>query len=98
MQAIANPLIQKINSGHVGKHTIIKALNKVYSRPSYFPSEVASQHDESERSEASINTQSNESDTREEAIEGKVESQETGEEVGAANRGDDTLDFSKPFN
>lgn len=104
LQAIANPLIQKINSGHVGKHTIIKALNKVYSRPSYFPSEVASQHDESERSEASINTQSNESDTREEAIEGKVESQaiggsqETGEEVGAANRGDDTLDFSKPFN
>ncbi|HDY8111500.1 TPA: sel1 repeat family protein, partial [Vibrio vulnificus] len=37
LQAVAKPLLKKLEAGKVGKHAIIKALNKVYKRPSYFP-------------------------------------------------------------
>lgn len=39
LQAIAKPLQRKLSSGAVKKHSIIRALNKVYSREPYFPNE-----------------------------------------------------------
>jgi TPR repeat protein len=41
LQALAKPLHQKIAKGDVVKHSIIKALNKLYSRPIYFPEVTA---------------------------------------------------------
>ncbi|BCN26736.1 tetratricopeptide repeat protein [Vibrio alfacsensis] len=38
LQSIAKPLQRKLASGMVKKHSIIRALNKVYKRDSYFPS------------------------------------------------------------
>jgi TPR repeat protein len=37
LQALAKPLHQKIANGTVTKHSIIKALNKLYNRPIYLP-------------------------------------------------------------
>ena len=37
LQSIAKPLQRKLASGDVKKHGIIRALNKVYKRPPYFP-------------------------------------------------------------
>ncbi|MET1279475.1 tetratricopeptide repeat protein [Vibrio navarrensis] len=37
LQSVAKPLMKKLEAGKVGKHSIIKALNKVYKRPAYFP-------------------------------------------------------------
>ncbi|EDP59713.1 SEL1-like repeat protein [Vibrio sp. AND4] len=39
LQSIAKPLQRKLASGTVKKHAIIRALNKVYKRESYFPDE-----------------------------------------------------------
>ncbi|MGR5453241.1 tetratricopeptide repeat protein [Vibrio alfacsensis] len=38
LQSIAKPLQRKLVSGMVKKHSIIRALNKVYKREAYFPS------------------------------------------------------------
>ncbi|MGR5134115.1 tetratricopeptide repeat protein [Vibrio alfacsensis] len=38
LQSIAKPLQRKLASGMVKKHSIIRALNKVYKREAYFPS------------------------------------------------------------
>jgi TPR repeat protein len=37
LQALAKPLHQKITNGSVTKHSIIKALNKLYKRPIHLP-------------------------------------------------------------
>ncbi|EJG0480155.1 sel1 repeat family protein [Vibrio alginolyticus] len=39
LQSIAKPLQRKLASGMVRKHSIIRALNKVYKREAYFPAE-----------------------------------------------------------
>lgn len=39
LQSIAKPLQRKLASGVVKKHSIIRALNKVYKREVYFPGE-----------------------------------------------------------
>ncbi|EQL93143.1 hypothetical protein D036_2914, partial [Vibrio parahaemolyticus VP232] len=39
LQSIAKPLQRKLASGMVKKHSIIRALNKVYKRDVYFPGE-----------------------------------------------------------
>ena len=39
LQSIAKPLQRKLASGIVKKHSIIRALNKVYKREAYFPAE-----------------------------------------------------------
>lgn len=97
LQAIANPLINKINSGHVGKHTIIKALNKVYSRPSYFPSEQSvesDQYDGSENAQAPLTNEHKENPQAEKALNDDNAGAEARAEDGNQ---DNTLDFSKPF-
>ncbi|PFG58574.1 TPR repeat protein [Vibrio sp. ES.051] len=39
LQSISKPLQRKLTSGRVKKHSIIRALNKVYKREAYFPDE-----------------------------------------------------------
>ncbi len=39
LQVIAKPLLRMLTSGMVKKHSIIRALNKVYKREAYFPNE-----------------------------------------------------------
>ncbi len=38
LQSVAKPMIKKLETGSVAKHSLIKALDKVYKRNSYFPS------------------------------------------------------------
>jgi TPR repeat protein len=37
LQAMLKPLIRKMDTGSLGTHSLIKALNKLYKRESYFP-------------------------------------------------------------
>lgn len=37
LQGMAKPLLKKMRAGKITKHTIIKALDKLYERESYFP-------------------------------------------------------------
>ncbi|MCG7498343.1 sel1 repeat family protein [Vibrio sp. Of7-15] len=37
LQGMAKPLLKKMRAGKITKHTIIKALDKLYERQSYFP-------------------------------------------------------------
>ncbi len=37
LQALAKPIHNKLTRGGVGRHSIMKALNKLYHRPEYFP-------------------------------------------------------------
>ncbi|NLS11982.1 sel1 repeat family protein [Vibrio sp. SM6] len=39
LQAIAKPIQKKLELGSVNRHAIIKALNKLYKRPHYFPNQ-----------------------------------------------------------
>ncbi|MEZ9232368.1 tetratricopeptide repeat protein [Vibrio amylolyticus] len=45
LQSLAKPLIQKISANKVGKHSIIKALNKLYKRDVFIPEKVAKPSD-----------------------------------------------------
>ncbi|MGC9403334.1 tetratricopeptide repeat protein [Vibrio genomosp. F10] len=46
LQSLAKPLFQKISANKVGKHSIIKALNKLYKRGVYLPEKVIKSEDE----------------------------------------------------
>lgn len=37
LQSVAKPILGRLKEGKIRKHTIIKALNKMYKRDSYFP-------------------------------------------------------------
>ncbi|MCK6264328.1 sel1 repeat family protein [Vibrio sp. ZSDE26] len=47
LQSLAKPLIQKITANKVGKHSIIKALNKLYKRDVYLPAKAVVSNDTS---------------------------------------------------
>ncbi|WP_164684020.1 tetratricopeptide repeat protein [Vibrio maerlii] len=54
LQALAKPILQKLNSGTVSNHSIIKAFNKLYKRESYFPDRDG--HEFAEKDEAVTKT------------------------------------------
>ncbi|MGC9491618.1 hypothetical protein ACP45A_02915, partial [Vibrio genomosp. F10] len=66
LQSLAKPLFQKISAKKVGKHSIIKALNKLYKRGVYLPEKVIKSEDEAledlgvdlEKSESTITNDS----------------------------------------
>ncbi|WP_295891936.1 tetratricopeptide repeat protein [uncultured Vibrio sp.] len=45
LQSLAKPLIQKITANKVGKHSIIKALNKLYKRDVFIPEKIIKTND-----------------------------------------------------
>ncbi|MGF1718665.1 sel1 repeat family protein [Vibrio kyushuensis] len=54
LQSLAKPLIQKITAKKVGKHSIIKALNKLYKRGVYLPEKAVRVGAETETNDTSM--------------------------------------------
>ncbi len=59
LQSLAKPIISKISQGAVVKHSLIRALNKLYKRDEFFPNQT-SPHGESEGVPADVSNDTSE--------------------------------------
>ncbi len=98
LQAIAKPLQKKLALGGVKKHSIIRVLNKIYKRKTYFPDEVEINEAPTDESviEADLINQEYTADVQHDVVIGETDSRAQSAST-PQQPSKDALDFTQGF-